>query len=76
MFCRATIPNITYISTMINHPIPFKDQSRVNMLEDGNSFGFALATSMGFAMSFVGAFYILYYIKVKFLFIIRFVFNK
>lgn len=67
--------NDTYLQAT-NYPLSHKYETRVIMLEDGNSFGFTLATNVGFAMSFVGAIYILFYIKVKFRFIFRFVSNK
>jgi len=68
-------PDVLFLENN-NYPIPYKYQTRVIMSEDGNSFGFTLATNVGFAMSFVAAFYILFYIKVKFRFIFRFVFIK
>lgn len=51
---------------VINKPIPFTINSRINFLEAGNSLGFQLASNVGFAMAFVAAFYVMFYIKVSF----------
>lgn len=50
---------------VINSPLPFKLESRVDMLLAGNNIGFQLATNISFAMAFVSAFYAMFYIKVK-----------
>lgn len=51
---------------IINKPIPFTINSRINFLEAGNNLGFQLASNVGFAMAFVAAFYVMFYIKVGF----------
>lgn len=49
---------------IINKPVPFTIESQMKMLEAGNNIGFQLASNVGFAMAFVAAFYVLYYVKV------------
>lgn len=48
-----------------NLPIPFRVDSRMSMLMAGNNIGFQLATNISFAMAFVAAFYVMFYIKVS-----------
>lgn len=48
---------------VVNKPVPFTITSRINFLEAGNNIGFQLASNLGFAMAFVAAFYIMFYIK-------------
>lgn len=50
---------------LINEPLPFTTGSRIEMLSTGSNMGFQLATNVGFAMAFVSAFYIIFYIKVN-----------
>lgn len=47
-----------------NKPLPFKVESRIDMLLAGNNIGFQLATNISFGMAFVSAFYVMFYIKV------------
>lgn len=54
-----------YNLKVINKPLPFTTKSRMQMLAGGNNIGFQLATNVGFAMAFVSAFYVMFYIKVK-----------
>lgn len=61
---RAKLGN-NYSIRVINSPLPFKLESRVDMLIAGNNIGFQLATNISFAMAFVSAFYAMFYIKVK-----------
>lgn len=49
--------------SVTNHPLPFTLQSRLDMLQAGNNMGFQLASNIGFSMSFVAAFYIIFYIR-------------
>lgn len=60
---RAVLGNDHSIQ-MANHPLPFTTKSRMEMLAGGNNLGFQLATNVGFAMAFVSAFYVMFYIKV------------
>lgn len=50
---------------VVNSPLPFRVESRMNMLMAGNNIGFQLATNISFAMAFVSAFYVMFYIKVR-----------
>lgn len=61
---RAMISNQHSIR-VTNEPIPFSIDSRMLMLNAGNNIGFQLASNVGFAMAFVGAFYIMFYVKVS-----------
>lgn len=49
---------------VFNKPLPFTFDSRISMLMAGNNMGFQLATNISFAMAFVSAFYVMFYIKV------------
>lgn len=49
--------------SITNHPLPFRVESRQEMLQAGNNMGFQLASNIGFSMAFVAAFYIIFYIK-------------
>lgn len=53
-----------YSISVINKPLPFTFESRMLLLGDLNNIGFQLATNMSFAMAFVSALYIMFYIKV------------
>ena len=48
-----------------NHPLPFTEESRLYMIQAGNNMGFQLSSNIGFAMGFVSAFYVLFYVKVR-----------
>ncbi|XP_038108176.1 ATP-binding cassette sub-family A member 3 [Culex quinquefasciatus] len=48
---------------VINKPIPFRPNTRFIQLQSGNNLGFQLSFNSGFAMSFVAALYIMFYIK-------------
>lgn len=61
---RAMLSNEHSIR-VTNQPIPFSIDSRLLMLNAGNNIGFQLASNVGFAMAFVGAFYIMFYVKVS-----------
>lgn len=50
---------------LTNEPLPFTTGSRIEMLSSGSNMGFQLATNIGFAMAFVSAFYVIFYIKVS-----------
>lgn len=50
---------------VVNKPLPFSFESRIRMLKAGNSLGLHLATNISFAMAFVSALYVLFYIKVR-----------
>lgn len=60
---RSTIGE-EYSLKVSNKPLPFTTKSRMQMLAGGNNIGFQLATNVGFAMAFVSAFYVMFYIKV------------
>lgn len=59
---------------IINNPLPFRPDSKRAMLdiEASSNIGFQLATNLTFAMSFVAAFYVLFYIRVNIFFFSRF----
>ncbi|XP_053685902.1 phospholipid-transporting ATPase ABCA3-like [Sabethes cyaneus] len=46
-----------------NRPLPFRPETRFAQLQIGNSMGFQLAFNTGFAMAFVAALYVMFYIK-------------
>ncbi|XP_053680207.1 phospholipid-transporting ATPase ABCA3-like [Anopheles nili] len=48
---------------LTNHPLPFRPETRFTQLQGGNNMGFQLAFNTGFAMAFVAALYIMFYIK-------------
>ncbi|XP_058065569.1 phospholipid-transporting ATPase ABCA3-like [Anopheles bellator] len=48
---------------LTNHPLPFRPETRFTQLQAGNNMGFQLAFNTGFAMAFVAALYIMFYIK-------------
>ncbi|XP_062556229.1 phospholipid-transporting ATPase ABCA3-like [Armigeres subalbatus] len=47
----------------INKPLPYQPNTRFTLLQAGNNLGFQLSFNTGFAMSFIAAIYILFYIK-------------
>lgn len=49
--------------TIVNSPLPYTADTRLEMINIGGTMGFQLAINIGFAMSFVAAFYALSYIK-------------
>ncbi|XP_055624100.1 phospholipid-transporting ATPase ABCA3-like isoform X2 [Toxorhynchites rutilus septentrionalis] len=57
----------TFCSTchvqIINKPLPYSSRVRFLRLQAGSNMGFQLAFNTGFAMAFVGAMYIMFYIK-------------
>ncbi|XP_058116458.1 phospholipid-transporting ATPase ABCA3-like [Anopheles ziemanni] len=55
--------NAAYEITIINKPLPFKAETRFTQLEAGNNLGFQISFNTGFAMSFIAALYIMFYIK-------------
>ncbi|XP_055599142.1 phospholipid-transporting ATPase ABCA3-like [Uranotaenia lowii] len=46
-----------------NKPLPFRPETRFTQLQAGNNMGFQLAFNTGFAMAFVAALYVMFYIK-------------
>ncbi|KAL9704634.1 hypothetical protein quinque_008152 [Culex quinquefasciatus] len=46
-----------------NKPLPFRPETRFSQLQAGNNMGFQLAFNTGFAMAFVAALYVMFYIK-------------
>ncbi|EAT39839.1 AAEL008386-PA, partial [Aedes aegypti] len=49
--------------TTVNKPLPYRPNTRFTMLQAGNNLGFQLSFNTGFAMSFIAALYIMFYIK-------------
>ncbi|XP_052859969.1 phospholipid-transporting ATPase ABCA3-like [Anopheles cruzii] len=62
---NAIIKSISkaYEITLINKPLPFKAETRFTQLQAGNNLGFQISFNTGFAMSFIAALYIMFYIK-------------
>lgn len=52
-----------YSVHLSNFPLKFKVESAVGLLTGPNNMGFQLATNVPFAMAFVSAFYVVFYIK-------------
>ena len=50
-------------ATVVNAPMPYKPKTRAYMTSIGKTMGFELGTNIGFALSFVAAFYVMSYIK-------------
>lgn len=50
--------------SVINDPLPFLLSSRADQMKEGAYIGFQLTLYISFAMVFVSAFYIIFYIKV------------
>ncbi|XP_055529126.1 phospholipid-transporting ATPase ABCA1-like [Wyeomyia smithii] len=46
-----------------NHPLPYTDETRLQMSRAHNNLGFQLAYNTGFGMSFVSGFYVIFYIR-------------
>uniref|UniRef100_A0A182SZB0 ABC-2 type transporter transmembrane domain-containing protein n=1 Tax=Anopheles maculatus TaxID=74869 RepID=A0A182SZB0_9DIPT len=55
--------NTNFEITIINKPLPFKAETRFTQLQAGNNLGFQISFNTGFAMSFIAALYIMFYIK-------------
>lgn len=49
--------------SVVNEPLPFTFDTRLQMLRAGNNMGFQLASNVGFSMCFVAAFYVIFYIR-------------
>ncbi|XP_055599073.1 phospholipid-transporting ATPase ABCA3-like isoform X2 [Uranotaenia lowii] len=47
----------------VNKPLPYRPNTRFIQLQSGNNLGFQLSFNTGFAMSFIVAMYIMFYIK-------------
>ncbi|XP_065074348.1 phospholipid-transporting ATPase ABCA3-like [Ochlerotatus camptorhynchus] len=47
----------------VNKPLPYRPNTRFTQLQAGNNLGFQLSFNTGFAMSFIAALYIMFYIK-------------
>ncbi|XP_055537148.1 phospholipid-transporting ATPase ABCA3-like isoform X2 [Wyeomyia smithii] len=48
---------------VVNKPLPYRPNTRFTQLQAGNNLGFQLSFNTGFAMSFISAMYIMFYIK-------------
>ncbi|XP_063703387.1 phospholipid-transporting ATPase ABCA1-like [Culicoides brevitarsis] len=59
----ALCENDTCGIDITNKPLPYRLETRFDMMQAGNNLGFQLAFNVGFAMSFVAAFYVIFYIK-------------
>ncbi|XP_065074349.1 phospholipid-transporting ATPase ABCA3-like [Ochlerotatus camptorhynchus] len=58
---RTFCPNCSL--DVVNKPLPYSSRVRFLRLQAGSNMGFQLAFNTGFAMAFVGAMYIMFYIK-------------
>lgn len=59
---KATL-GTNYSVHVTNFPLPFRIESTMSLLMMAQNMGFQLATNISFAMAFVSAFYIMFYIK-------------
>lgn len=53
-----------YSINAINAPLPYSLETRLRLLQLGETLGFQLPINIGFGMGFVAAFYVLSYIRV------------
>ncbi|KAL9700793.1 hypothetical protein quinque_004234 [Culex quinquefasciatus] len=60
-FLKTSCPSCEIRVT--NKPLPFRLETRFGQLDTGANSGFQLAFNTGFAMAFVGALYIMFYIR-------------
>ncbi|XP_035912164.1 ATP-binding cassette sub-family A member 3-like [Anopheles stephensi] len=58
---RTVCPNCSL--TVTNKPLPYSSHVRFLRTEAGSNLGFQLAFNTGFAMAFVGALYVMYYVR-------------
>ncbi|XP_065074347.1 phospholipid-transporting ATPase ABCA3-like [Ochlerotatus camptorhynchus] len=58
---RTTCPRCSI--EISNKPLSFRPETRFTQLQAGNNMGFQLAFNTGFAMAFVAALYVLFYIR-------------
>uniref|UniRef100_A0A182S9E0 ABC transporter domain-containing protein n=1 Tax=Anopheles maculatus TaxID=74869 RepID=A0A182S9E0_9DIPT len=58
---RTVCPNCSL--TVTNKPLPYSSHVRFLRTQSGSNLGFQLAFNTGFAMAFVGALYIMYYVR-------------
>lgn len=49
--------------TVTNDPLPYRLHTKMAMLKTPSNMGFHFASNVGFSMSFVAAYYVIYYIK-------------
>ncbi|XP_035791057.1 ATP-binding cassette sub-family A member 3-like [Anopheles albimanus] len=49
--------------SLMNHPLPYTDETRLQLMRTFNNLGFQLAYYTGFAMSFVVGFFVIFYIR-------------
>lgn len=61
--------NSNYSISIINDPLPFLPSSRADKMKDGLNIGFQFTLYISFAMVFVSAFYVIFYIKVLHIYI-------
>uniref|UniRef100_A0A240PML2 ABC transporter domain-containing protein n=1 Tax=Anopheles atroparvus TaxID=41427 RepID=A0A240PML2_ANOAO len=52
-----------YRIALTNYPLPYTDDTRLQLMRTFNNLGFQLAYYTGFAMSFVVGFYVIFYIR-------------
>nr|CAD7446492.1 unnamed protein product [Timema bartmani] len=52
-----------YSLNIINHPLPYNQDTKASFQLTANNLGFQLSFNLGFAMSFVTAFYVMFQIK-------------
>lgn len=58
---------VDYGIRVANRPMPYTSEVRRQMIQFGGTMGFQLAVNLAFAMAFVAAFYVLTYIRVRFI---------
>ncbi|XP_039428969.1 phospholipid-transporting ATPase ABCA1-like [Culex pipiens pallens] len=52
-----------YRIDVTNHPLPYTDETRLQMSRAHNNLGFQLAYNTGFGMAFVSGFFVIFYIR-------------
>lgn len=60
---RSYQGNAARAINLVNNPLPFTQTTRISQLNAGNDLGFNLAFNTGFAMAYVTAMFVMFYIK-------------
>ncbi|XP_049855750.1 phospholipid-transporting ATPase ABCA3 isoform X1 [Schistocerca gregaria] len=55
--------NNNYTLRIVNHPLPYSQESQLSLAADGRSAGFQVALNLAFSLSYVAPFFVLFYIK-------------
>ncbi|XP_053684912.1 phospholipid-transporting ATPase ABCA3-like [Sabethes cyaneus] len=60
---RTFTQSNTFRIDVTNHPLPYTDETRLQMSRAHNNLGFQLAYNTGFGMAFVSGFFVIFYIR-------------